>query len=148
MKNQDFRNYTVCAKVTANQKKLYTELATKSGLSLSEWLGSRIDMSIENEIMLKSKRKVSRRINRYNYKNNVKKNEMIYYDNGGNVNYSSEQQQIAPIKNNFTQQKTSQSEKDNSIQFMKEINSYNSTANTYNTIGVMAFLGALLLKQN
>jgi hypothetical protein len=148
MENQDFRNYNVCAKVTANQKKLYTELATKAGLSLSEWLGSRIDMSIENEIMLKSKRIVSRRINRYNYKNNVEKNEMIYYDNGGNVNYSSEQQQIAPVTNNFTQQKTSQSEKDNSIQFMKEINSYNSTANRYNTIGVMAFLGALLLKQN
>ncbi|MBL0013481.1 MAG: hypothetical protein IPP30_06870 [Flavobacterium sp.] len=55
MEKEQFRNYNVCAKVTANQKKLYTELATKSGLSLSEWLGSRIDMSIENEYLNKAK---------------------------------------------------------------------------------------------
>jgi hypothetical protein len=148
MENQDFRNYNVCAKVTANQKKLYKELASKEGLSLSEWLGSRIDMSIENEIISKSKRIVSRKIVRYNYKNNIEKDELVYYTNGGNINNSSDQQQIEPVRNNFTQQKTSQSEKHNSKQFMKEINTYNSTANTYNTIGVIAFLGALLLKQN
>lgn len=148
MENPDFRNYNVCAKVTANQKKLYIELASKAGLSLSEWLGSRIDMYIEDEIISKSKRIVSRRIVRNNYKNNIERDELVYYTNGGNTNNTSDQQQIEPVRKNFKQQKTSQSEINNSKQFMKEINAYNSTAKTYNTIGVIAFLGALLLKQN
>ena len=148
MENQDFRNYTVCAKVTANQKKMYIELATKEGLSLSEWLGSRIDMSIENEIMLKSKRIANKKINHYDNKKNMERDELVHFNNGGIINNFNEQKRITPDSNNFTLQKKLQSEKHNFTQFTKEINAYNSTAKTLNTVGCLAFLGALLLRSN
>ncbi len=152
MEKEQFRNYNVCAKVTANQKKLYTELATKSGLSLSEWLGSRIDMSIENEYLNKAKRS-DRRIDRlrnetYNYKDSIVSEKMVTYHLGGIINNSSEQKQIKANRNNFTYKEKTQPDLDNSKQFLKEINFYNSTAKTYHTIGLIAFLGAILFKQN
>lgn len=148
METQDYRNYNVTAKVTANQKKLYSELAKKAGLSLSEWMGSTIDMSIENQLMLKTKRTESRRIESYNHKNNIERENMVYFDKGSIINNSSNQKQIQLVKNNSTHQKAPHFDKQYPKQFMKEINAHKSTANALNTIGVFAFLASILLKQN
>jgi hypothetical protein len=148
METQDFRNYNVSAKVTARQRKLYSELAKEAGLSLSEWIGSTIDMSIENQLMLKTKRIESRRIERDNHKNNIDRKDMVYFNKGSIINTSTNQNKIQLVKNNSTHQKAPQSEKQYPKQFIKEINAHKSTANALNTIGVFAFIASILLKQN
>jgi len=56
--------------------------------------------------------------------------------------------EIKNYSNDNTFKEKTQPDLDNSKQFSKEINFYNSTAKTYNTIGLIAFLGAILFKQN
>ena len=148
MKTQDFRNYGISAKVTARQRKLYLELAEQAGLSLSEWIGSTIDMSIENDLMLKTQRIESRTIERDNHKNNIDRKDMVYFDKGSIINTSTNQKQIRSVKNISSHQKEPHSEKQYPKLLMKEINAHKSAANALNTIGVFAFIAAILLKQN
>ena len=131
MKDASLRIYNVCSKVTASQKKRYTELAQKEGLSLSEWISSTIEISIENKFknrVLKDDLK--------NLNNIVKRENIINYNKGGEV------------KKMFIDNTIDKSLKINKNQliFDNEIKQYRSTANTFNTIGIMAFLGAIVFK--
>lgn len=57
MKPEDFRNYTISAKVTARQKNAFTVFASQKGLTLSEWVGSQLDYILEKgpEVILLTK---------------------------------------------------------------------------------------------
>jgi len=75
MKPEDFRNYTVSAKVTARQKSAFTVFAKTKGLTLSEWVGSQLDYILEKEpeviLLTKEKEKLKRDIKLLTTKNEL-----------------------------------------------------------------------------
>ena len=133
MKNENFRNYNVCSKVTASQKKLYTELARKEGLSLSEWIGSKLDISIEKLNLFETKK--------IEMKNEIQnkfaeRERYITYQKKDNVKETMPEKiiEVKPrIKN------------PNSL-LNNELNQYKSAANSFNSIGIIALIGSVLLK--
>lgn len=133
MKNENFRNYNVCSKVTASQKKLYTELARKEGLSLSEWIGSKLDISIEKLNLFETKK--------IEMKNEIQnkfaeRERYITYQKKDNVKETMPEKiiELKPrIKN------------PNSL-LNNELNQYKSAANSFNSIGIIALIGSVLLK--
>lgn len=133
MKNENFRNYNVCSKVTASQKKLYTELARKEGLSLSEWIGSKLDISIEKLNLFET-----RKIEMKNEIQNkfAERERYITYQKKDNVKETMPEKiiELKPrIKN------------PNSL-LNNELNQYKSAANSFNSIGIIALIGSVLLK--
>jgi len=131
IRNENFRNFNVCGKATASQKKLYTEKAVKEGISLSEWIVSTLDISIEKENLLKTRKNEIKRQSDY-----VKQEELLYYKRGGTLDNS------VTKKTKETKPKTNNS---NAL-FNKEINQYKSAASSLNTIGIIALLGSKLLR--
>lgn len=133
MKNENFRNYNVCSKVTASQKKLYTELARKEGLSLSEWIGSKLDISIEKLNLFET-----RKIEMKNEIQNkfAERERYITYQKKDNIKETMPEKiiELKPrIKN------------PNSL-LNNELNQYKSAANSFNSIGIIALIGSVLLK--
>jgi hypothetical protein len=74
MKNENFRNFNVCAKATASQKQLYRKKADEAGLSLSEWIVTTLDIYLEQE-----KHKERKKNQVYRDKNNEKEKLVYYY---------------------------------------------------------------------
>lgn len=141
MEENNFRNYTVSAKVTANQKNQFIEKATNKNLSLSEWIASTLDMSIESDEKI-FKLKIEN--NKLKFSNNhltqyIKKLEFERYQNKENI--------ITSMFPNVMKQTAPELKNDNKIS-SKEINYLKSTANGFNAIGVIAILGTILFKSN
>ena len=88
MEENNFRNYSVCAKVSANQKNIYNEKALRKNLSLSEWVGSTLDMSIENEEDINHLKTENNRLKLSNYYNReyIKKLELVLSQRKENIN--------------------------------------------------------------
>lgn len=141
MEENNFRNYSVCAKVSANQKNIYIEKALRKNLSLSEWVGSTLDMSIENEDYINSLKTENNKLKLFNYYNReyIKKLEIDLYQRKENINY--------PKTSYEKKQTTTEMNNSNKIS-NKELNYLKSTANSFNTIGLIAFLGTILFQKS
>ncbi len=126
----NFRNYTVCAKVSASQKKIYAQVAAKEGLSLSEWIGTTLDISVQEKYFKKitpgKKRNLEMYLNEYE--------KQMKYQEGGKLN------------NPLTKNDVEKQEKTNSLS-NKEINQCKSLAKDLNLIGALAFVAAIIFKQ-
>jgi hypothetical protein len=141
MEENNFRNYSVCAKVSANQKNIYNEKALRKNLSLSEWVGSTLDMSVENEEDIYRLKTENNRLKLSNYYNReyIKKLEIALSQRKENIN--------SPKMPYVKKQTTTEMNNSNKIS-SKELNYLKSTANGLNTIGVIAILGAFFFKSN
>ena len=141
MEENNFRNYSVCAKVSANQKNIYIEKALRKNLSLSEWVGSTLDMSIENEEDINHLKTENNRLKLSNYYNReyIKKLEIALSQRKENINYP----KLPYVKN----QTTTEMNNSNKIS-SKELNYLKSTANSFNTIGFIALLGTILFQKS
>ena len=141
MEENNFRNYSVCAKVSANQKNIYIEKALRKNLSLSEWVGSTLDMSIENEDDINSLKTENNRLKLSNYysREYIIKLEIALSQRKENINY--------PKTSYEKKQTTTEMNNSNKIS-SKELNYLKSTANGFNAIGVIAILGTILFKSN
>ena len=141
MEENNFRNYSVCAKVSANQKNIYIEKALRKNLSLSEWVGSTLDMSIEKEDDINSLKTENNRLKLSNYYSSeyIIKLEIALSQRKENINY--------PKTSYEKKQTTTEMNNSNKIS-SKELNYLKSTANGFNAIGVIAILGTILFKSN
>jgi Ni,Fe-hydrogenase I large subunit len=126
MKNENFRNFNVCGKATASQKKLYSEKAKKAGISLSEWIVSVLDMYIEKETEKEMKK------NQRKYEpNSISFEKLVDYPRRKIQSESKEVILNSSVTN---------------IALKREIQEYNSVSKSLNTIGIVALLGTILLK--
>jgi predicted ATPase with chaperone activity len=131
MKNENFRNFNVCSKATASQKKIYSEKAKKAGISLSEWIVSVLDMYIEQETE-KEMKKIQRKYEPKDKAISIFFEKLVHY----------------PRRK--IQSKTKEvilNSRMNNIALQNEIQQYNSVSKSLNTIGVVALLGTILLKR-
>lgn len=125
----NFRNYTICAKVNASQKKLYAQVAAKEGLSLSEWIGITLDISVQEKY--------------FNKKIPVKKRNLDVYLNEHEKHMK--YQEGGKLNNTLSKSDANKKQKTNSIS-NKEINEYKSLAKKLNFIGTLAFVSAIIFK--
>ena len=130
MKNENFRNFNVCGKATASQKKIYSEKAKKAGISLSEWTVSVLDMYIEQETQ-KEMKKIQRKYEPKDKPISISFEKLVDYPRR---KIQSETKEV--ILNSSV----------NNIALQREIQQYNSVSKSLNTIGVVALLGTILLK--
>lgn len=131
MKNENFRNFNVCGKATASQKKIYSEKAKKAGISLSEWTVSVLDMYIEQETQ-KELKKIQRKYEPKEKPISISFEKFVDYPRR---KIQSETKEV--ILNSSV----------NNIALEREIQQYNSVSKSLNTIGVVALLGTILLKR-
>lgn len=128
MKNEDCRNFNVCGKATASQKEIYRKKAQEAGLTLSEWIVTTLDIYLEQEKLRERKKKQVVR-----NQNNERK-EIVYYS------YKESMFQNLNARNNVNQN----SEKAN-LDLDKEIIQLKSASNSFYQIGILAFIGTVLL---
>lgn len=127
MEQNNFKNFNVCGKATASQKEIYRKKAEEAGLSLSEWTISRLDLYLEQE-MLNEKKNKQRFLDQKDQPIPVK------YTRGRIQNQSKlETKRITPNSN------------ETNVALQKEIQQLKSVSNSFNQLGVIALIGAILL---
>ena len=127
MEQNNFRNFNVCGKATASQKEIYRKKAEEAGLSLSEWTISRLDLYLEQE-MLKEKKNKRLFLKQEDHPIPVK------YTRGEIQNQSKlVTKKITPNSN----------ETNGALQ--KEIQQLKSVSSSFNQLGVIALIGAILV---
>lgn len=127
MEQNNFRNFNVCGKATASQKEIYRKKAEEAGLSLSEWIISRLDLYLEKE-MLEEKKEKQRFLKQEDKPIEVK------FNRGEIQNHSKL----------VTRKKTPNS-KETNVALQKEIQQLKSVSSSFNQLGVIALIGAILL---
>jgi hypothetical protein len=135
MKNENFRNFNVCGKATASQKELYRKKADEAGLSLSEWTVTILDLYLQQE-RAKEKERIERK-SKTNTQVFLNTNEnVVYYSRGGISNKSKlETKKITPNSN------------ETNIALQKEIQQLKSLSSSFNQLGGLALIGAILLRR-
>lgn len=128
MKNENFRNFNVCGKATASQKEIYRKKAQDSGLSLSEWIVTTLDIYLEQE-ELKERNK-----NQVYRNRNSEKEKLVYYYCKESLN-----------KNVSEKTKEKHNSKEVNLDLDKEIIQLKSVSNSFYQIGILAFIGAMFL---
>jgi hypothetical protein len=127
MEQNNFKNFNVCGKATASQKEIYRKKAEEAGLSLSEWTISRLDLYLEQE-MINEKKNIQRLLKQEDQAIPVK------YTRGGIQNQSKlETKKITPNSN------------ETNVALQKEIQQLKSVSSSFNQLGIIALIGAILL---
>lgn len=131
MNNANFRNYNISAKVTAFQKKVYSEQANKEGISLSEWIGSVLDLYIQKH---QFKTQEQKKISRTNYLHQIEKLEK--FNEGAPIYHKPKNTNIKLVSDiNPTKQIT-----------QLETERLKSLSNDFKSIGILAFMAAFIFK--
>ncbi|WP_353083313.1 hypothetical protein [Flavobacterium sp.] len=127
MEQNNFRNFNVCGKATASQKEIYRKKAEEAGLSLSEWTISRLDLYLEQE-MLKEKKNKQRFLKQEDHPIPVK------YTRGEIQNQSK-----------LVTKKITPNSNETNVALQKEIQQLKSVSSSFNQLGVIALIGAILV---
>jgi hypothetical protein len=135
MEENNFRNFNVCARATASQKELYRKKADEAGLSLSEWTVTVLDLYLEQE-RVKEMERIERK-SKTNTQVFLNTNEnVVYYSRGGISNkIKLETKKITPNSN------------ETNIALQKEIQQLKSVSSSFNQLGGLALIGAILLRR-
>lgn len=135
MKNENFRNFNVCGKATASQKELYRKKADEAGLSLSEWTVTILDLYLEQE-RAKEKERIKRK-SKTNTQVFLNTNEnVVFYSRGGISN-----------KSKLETKKITPNSKETNLALQKEIQQLKSLSSSFNQLGGLALIGAILLRR-
>ena len=127
MEQNNFRNFNVCGKATASQKEIYRKKAEEAGLSLSEWTISRLDLYLEQE-MLKEKKNKRLFLKQEDHPIPVK------YTRGEIQNQSK-----------LVTKKITPNSNETNVALQKEIQQLKSVSSSFNQLGVIALIGAILV---